>query len=119
MPVLKEEILKNKSDERKWAERLKKLSIPIGLILICAGLSFFLPSTKEEADNVSSQLGILALVITKTIFASCGFAFAYLVKEISFPFMSLQEMLIEHHWMGVAFLALWYIGCIYCFSLGG
>ena len=100
-------------------ERLTKLSIPVGLLLICAGLSFFLPRTKEQAANVSSQLGILALVITKTIFASCGFVFAYLIKEISFPFMSLQEMLVEHHLIGVAFFALWYVGCIYCFSLGG
>jgi hypothetical protein len=108
-----------KPNDNTWLDRLRKLSVPVGLILVSIGLSFFLPSTKEEAANTSSQQGILALVITKTIFASCGFTFAYLIKEVSFPFVSLQEMLLENHWAGVGFLALWYVACIYCFSLGG
>jgi len=113
------DVLTNKPDSRRWVDRLKKLSVPVVLLLICFGLSFFLPSTKEEAANISSQKGILALSITKNIFAACGFVFAYLVKEISFPFLSLQELLIEHHWPGVIFLTVWYAICIYCFSLGG
>jgi hypothetical protein len=113
------EVLESKRVGSRWQERIMKLSIPVGLILLCVGLSFFLPSTKEQAGGASAQLGILALVITKTIFASCGFTFAYLIKEISFPFLSLQELLIKHHWPGVAFLAAWYVICVYCFSLGG
>lgn len=116
MPV---DVLNIKPDSRRWLDRLKKLSIPVGFILVCIGLSFFLPATKEEAENSNAQMGILALAITKTIFGSCGFVFAYLVKEISFSFMSLQEMLLDHNSAGVFFLAIWYVGCIYCFSLGG
>ena len=113
MSILKD----TESPKNKWINRIKKLSVPVALILLAIGLSFLLPKSKME--EVSSQMGILALIITKTIFASCGFAFAYIVKELSFSYLSLQELLLEHHWPGVIFLTVWYAICIYCFSLGG
>jgi hypothetical protein len=105
-----------KKERSLWANRSIKISPALIVFLIAVGLSYFLP---DEGDKVTAQIGIMSLMITRMISVSMGFAFAYIVKEISFPYLSLTKSIKEHHWAAVIFTAIWYAVCIYCFSMGG
>jgi uncharacterized membrane protein len=100
-----------------WIMRLKKLMPALVVFVIALGLSFLLPKTKFE--EISTQMGLLTLMISRTIAASMAFVFAYVIKEWAWPSLSLTKSVKEHHWAAIIFIAAWYVVCLYCFSMGG
>lgn len=91
--------------------RLKRVATELLLVLVCLLLVLLLPP--------EAQLGIMSLFITKTAFVVIGILVAHATRKIGFPYIDLQNLLTEHHWSGVIFLAMWYSVIIWAFASGG
>lgn len=95
-----------------WGKFLKKVRLEIIVFAVLIGSCWFL--MPKEA-----MLGLLSLLAAKVLTLTLGTTMAHLLRIIAFPYLDLSRMIEEHHWGGVAFLALWYVVIIYAMAVGG
>lgn len=80
-------------------------------IIIMVGVSLMLPK--------AALTGLLSLLASKVLTLTLGVFLAHLLRIIAFRYLDLSQMIEDHHWAGVIFLAVWYGVVIYAVAVGG
>jgi hypothetical protein len=95
-----------------WWKFLKKVRLEIVVFAVIIGsVSFLMP---KEALS-----GLLSLLAAKILTLTLGTTLAHLLRIIAFPYLNLSQLIEDHHWGGVVFLAGWYVCIIYSMAVGG
>ena len=96
--------------------KIKRSVVEISALIFWVNLSFFLPT---QISDTSPQLNLLALMISKALPVSLGILTAHVSRNFLFPYMNLEQMIKDHHWGSINFLAIWYGVIIWAFATGG
>ena len=90
---------------------IKRIRTEVLLIVVIGLLVTTLPAAAKE--------GLLALIITKPLFATLGVLYAHASRKFLFPYLDLRKLIEERRWDGVTFLTIWYGVIVWAFAVGG
>jgi hypothetical protein len=95
-----------------WGKFLIKVRLELIVFAVIIGsVSFLMPG--------EALIGLFSLLAAKILTLTLATTLAHLLRIIAFPYLSLSQMIEDHHWGGIAFMACWYVCIIYSMAVGG
>jgi len=92
-------------------EQVKRIRTELIMLCVLTVAVVFIPP--------EARMGLLGLFITKVMFVTMGVLYAHASRKFLFPYLSMENLLAEHHWGGMAFLTAYYGVIVYAFAIGG
>ncbi len=95
---------------------LKRVSWDLSWFILACLFLFFVPNEWLQPEQINPKIAILATILTKGLYVTCGFLHAHITRKLAFNYIKFSE---ERRWDNNALVIVLYAVIIYSWAHGG